>query len=134
MRYFGFYTDCGYLVGRGIPATDLRLDRPLDPVDKQAAVGYLAAGQHLTVVMGIEHDPFDRTQQVMGGYSALTDGVWCWPNIAVVLVHRYDLEVPDQLLAHMRACSFQPPPLTSEEIRSIFTDVRWELFSPDQLA
>jgi hypothetical protein len=134
VRYFGFYADCGYLVGRGVPVTDLRLGRPLDTATKQAAVGYLAHGKHLTVVMGIERDPFDRTQQVMGGHSTQTDGVWCWPKMAVVLVHRYDLEVPDELLAHMRTCSFRPPALTIEELRSIFTDVRSDLFSPDQLA
>ena len=135
MRYFGFYADCGYLVGRTIPVTNLRLGRPLRAADKQAAVGYLAAGTHLTVAVGIERDPFDRTQQqVIGGYSALTDGVWCWPLMAAALVHRHDLEVPDELLAHMRARGFRPPTLTDEEIRSIFADVKPELYSLDQRA
>ncbi len=134
MRYFGFYADCGYLVSRAVPATDLRWGCPLDSADKDAAVGYLATGQTLTVVMGVERDPFDRAQQVMGGHSAQTDGVWCWPMMAAVLVHRYDLEVPDELLAHMRTRNFRPPSLTIEEIRSIFEDVKLELFSRDQLA
>jgi hypothetical protein len=106
LKFFGFYADLGYVAGTAITAADL-LAEPRALAEKQRVVAYLRGGEPLTVVPGFQRDP-RGDRELPGGASVYTDGVWAWPHIAAYLVDQYDLAVPEEFLAHMRARGFEP--------------------------
>ena len=114
LKFFGFYADLGYVAGTAISAADL-LAEPQALAEKQRIVSYLQGGKPLTVVPGFQRDPRGDSE-LPGGASVYTDGAWAWPHIAAYLVDRYDLAVPEEFLAHMRAQSFEPISLSRDEL------------------
>lgn len=114
LKFFGFYADLGYVAGTAISAADL-LAEPQALAEKQRVVSYLQGGKPLTVVPGFQRDPRGDSE-LPGGASVYTDGAWAWPHIAAYLVDRYDLAVPEEFLAHMRAQGFEPISLSRDEL------------------
>ncbi|MGW5420448.1 hypothetical protein [Streptomyces sp. NPDC003943] len=125
MKYFGFYDDAPYRIGAATSAAAL----PRGPVrgDRRALARYLAGCERLTVVPGVETDPYDGCQ-VMGGFSLHTDGVWCWPGMAARMVREHGLAVPAELEESAAARGFVAPVLGHEEIVALFREVRGELW------
>ncbi|MGW6819874.1 hypothetical protein [Streptomyces sp. NPDC055005] len=89
---------------------------------------YMGACETLTVVPGVENDPFDPSQQVMGGFSLRTDGEWIWPDIAAHLVREHDFVVPPEFEERTARLGFTAPVLTSQEVVDMFRAVRSELW------
>lgn len=80
------------------------------------------------VVPGVENNPFDPSQQVMGGFSLKTDGEWIWPDIAGHLVREHELAVPPEFEERAARLGFTAPVLTPQEVVDIFREVKSELW------
>jgi len=44
------------------------------------------------------------------GSSDLTDGTWIWPEGLPIYVEKYNVELPEEFIAHTRCAGFVPPP------------------------
>ncbi|MFI1169955.1 hypothetical protein [Streptomyces melanogenes] len=118
MRYFGFYDAMPYALGAGVRVADLpRWDMSVDRVD---LARYMGACAILTVVLGVENDPFAPSREVMGGFSLKTDGEWIWPDIAGHLVREHDFAVPPEFEERSARLGFTAPVLTHQEVVDIF--------------
>ncbi|MEV6964963.1 hypothetical protein AB0M47_07580 [Hamadaea sp. NPDC051192] len=118
LKFFGFFADLGYVAGTGVAAADLLAESRVSP-DKSRVVAYLQGGEPLTIVPGFQRDP-GGDLELPGGASVYTDGVWAWPHLTAYLVERYDLAVPDEFVAHMRARDFEPASPDREQLSRLF--------------
>ena len=74
-------------------------------------VAYLRCGLSLGIPMGGNlTDWFDRERkanveiddQMIGGVSEMTDGIWFWPAGLIYFIERYNVIVPDEVIDHAR--------------------------------
>lgn len=65
-----------------------------------AMTTYLRSGVPVFDVMEASVDPFDRSVQIEGGPSLMSDGVWIWRNDLAYLVERYKVGLPDEFVSH----------------------------------
>ncbi|WP_051366491.1 hypothetical protein [Hamadaea tsunoensis] len=119
MRYAGFYDALGYTVGTGVEPRSVLGDR-IRLIDRDRVVAYLDRGTTLIAVPGPEQDPIGGTQTVDGGSGVRTDGEWAWPTMAAYLVATYDMDLPEEFLARIRAAAYVPPTVEREELIEIF--------------
>ncbi|MFC1414938.1 hypothetical protein ACEZCY_37855 [Streptacidiphilus sp. N1-12] len=126
MKYFGFYREMPYKVGAQIQASDLPRSGAAGESEDVAA--YMNGCESLVVVPGIEQDPYDESQTVLGGYGLRTDGNWVWPVMAIHLVRKYGLTVPGDFKARMASLNYSAPTLARAEIIEIFKQAKPELW------
>jgi hypothetical protein len=79
-------------------------------------VEYLRSGTRWNRYLGYSYCRFEGgpPPEEMGS-ADLCDGFWLWPEGLHVYVVRYDVRLPDELVAHMRAQQFQMPEGLSKE-------------------
>ncbi|MFF3215478.1 hypothetical protein ACFYYB_33190 [Streptomyces sp. NPDC002886] len=126
MQYFGFYEAMPYKPGAGIRPEELTTG-PLE-VERAALARYMDACETLTVVPGVESDPFDPAQSVMGGFSLKTDGEWIWPDIAGRLVREREFAPPAEFARHAAELGFSAPALTPKDIVEVFRSAKSDLY------
>ncbi|NUR26042.1 MAG: hypothetical protein HOV83_09385 [Catenulispora sp.] len=119
LRYAGFYDALGYTVGTGVEPRSV-LGGRVRLIDRDRVVAYLDRGTVLIAVPGAEPDPLGGTPTVDGGSGVRTDGEWAWPGMAAYLVATYDMDLPEEFLARIRAAAYTPPSLERDELIEIF--------------
>ncbi|MFD6187230.1 hypothetical protein [Streptomyces goshikiensis] len=115
-----------YAVGATVRPADL--PRGATQADRADVLRYMDACEILTVVPGVESDPFDASRTVMGGFSLKTDGEWVWPDMAGYLVREHEFRVPPEFEERAALLGFAAPQLTPQEIVSVFREVKPELW------
>ncbi len=73
---------------------------PLPDVDR--VVAYLKGGHILIDFMDSAADVFDRSRQLLGGPTTLTDGDWLWRDDLAHYVRRHNVRLPDDFLRLIR--------------------------------
>lgn len=97
--------------------------------DADSVVRYLHDGCRILSVMSIDPDVFDPTEDVMGGSSVLTDGVWVWRHSLAYYFHRYHLRLSPEFLARVRNLHCQRPPVSAERMKEITDQLKAVLVS-----
>ena len=80
--------------------------RPLD--HKGDVVRYLKSGKMFIFSPGIEEDIFE-TGKLADTCSIVTDGTFMWQKQIAYYVEHYDVELPTDFEAHMRANGWRVP-------------------------
>jgi hypothetical protein len=78
------------------------------PGNKADVVRYLRSGKTLIFSPGYDQDVFDDTKRADTS-SILTDGVYSWQKQIAYYVEHYDIELPADFEAHMRANAWRIP-------------------------
>jgi hypothetical protein len=82
-------------------------ESPLPDADQ--VVSYLKGGHVLIDFMDISDDVFDRSRQIMGGPSTVTDGDWIWRDDLAYYVARHNVIVPAEFLELIRQRQYVVP-------------------------
>jgi hypothetical protein len=82
-------------------------ESPLPDADQ--VVAYLKGGHVLIDFMDVSDDVFDRSRQIMGGPSTLTDGDWIWRDDLAYYVARHNVIVPAEFLELIRRRQYVVP-------------------------
>jgi hypothetical protein len=82
-------------------------DLPLPDVDQ--VVAYLKDGHVLIDFMDISDDVFDKSRQIVGGPSTMTDGDWIWRDDFAYYVARHHVIVPAEFLDLIRLRQYVVP-------------------------
>lgn len=102
----GFYRELAYgqedepsladVMGRG------------DPAIKEQVLDYLAAGEVVEIVFTVSTDVLDETAAPIGPLRILSDGAFVWPSDLAHYVEHYDVALPHEFVAHMKARNWEP--------------------------
>lgn len=84
-----------------------RLAHPLP--DKPRVLEYLRGVRWISGIPVINPDPL-RPDRYLPSVLFRTDGVWAWTSHVEHYVEVHDLSLPAELLAHIRASDYRPPP------------------------
>ena len=79
--------------------------------DVEQVVAYLKGGHVLIDFMDISDDVFDKSRQILGGPSTLTDGDWIWRDDFAYYVARHNVAVPPDFLDLIRQRHYVVPDL-----------------------
>jgi hypothetical protein len=93
---------------------------PLPDVEK--VVSYLKGGHVLIDFMDIRDDVFDKSRQIMGGPTTLTDGDWLWREDLAYYVQRHNVALPVDFLELIRQRHYVVPEVDEPTLEEI-TDV-----------
>jgi hypothetical protein len=77
-------------------------------VHKADVVGYLNSGKTFVFSPGIDQDVFDDRRHA-DSCSIVTDGTFAWQKQIAYYVDNYDIELPEEFEAHMRANAWRIP-------------------------
>ncbi|MCT7325480.1 hypothetical protein [Ralstonia mojiangensis] len=69
-----------------------------------AVVTYLQSGVPVFDVMEASVDPFDKSVQIPGGPSLISDGFWIWRNDLAYFVEKYRVGLPEEFILHALHC------------------------------
>jgi hypothetical protein len=96
-------------VGDYLHPQDL-VDPTWEPELRQKIVDYLRSGERFRGSWGYSKCRFDdgRPDSEMGSME-LTDGVYAWPEGLAVYVEHYNVILPQDFVAHMKAQDFKIP-------------------------
>jgi hypothetical protein len=98
MKVVGLFRELGIEIDQSTQSIhDVAGALSSDKVD--AVVRYLNSGVPVFDVMGATSDPFDRSIQIPGGPSLVTDGVWIWRYDLAYFVQRYLVGLPDEFVS-----------------------------------
>lgn len=78
------------------------------PVNKREVVRYLNAARVFVFSPGYDQDVFDDRRRA-GNCSIVTDGTFMWPKQLAYYLEHYDIELPAEFEAHMRANGWRVP-------------------------
>lgn len=107
LKRVGNFQELGYDDDPSAPRlVDARGKRPA--ANKAEVVGYLRSGKALVVSPGVDQDVFDDRKRADTS-SILTDGMFMWQKQVAYYVEQYDVELPAEFEAHMRANRWQIP-------------------------
>jgi hypothetical protein len=107
LRRVGNFQELGYDDDPNAPRlVDVRGKRA--PDNKAEVVRYLRSGKTLIVSPGIDQDVFDDRKRADTS-SIVTDGTFMWQRQIAYYVEHYDIELPAEFEAHMRANGWQVP-------------------------
>jgi hypothetical protein len=115
LRYVGYFYELGYDDHPNAPRlSEARGKRPAQ--HKAEVVRYLKSGKTLIYSPGIATDVFDDSA-TSDTPSIVTDGTYAWRKEIAYYVDRYDIELPSEFEAHMRANDWKVP--ESIDIRNL---------------
>ena len=108
--------------GRG--DASLRDSVAATPADDTAAVvQYLRTAVLFVASSGIVRDVLDPAQPIVAAGHLMTDGEWVWPSYLVHYVAKYNVTLPNEFLAAMKARNFKPPAENEVDVRALaFTE------------
>ncbi|MFC0037276.1 hypothetical protein [Actinomadura rayongensis] len=115
-KIVGFYRELGHFRGVDLPSIhEARRGVRLD--DAAEVCQYLMGAEWVTIVMEASADAITGrlvpgAQELAGGPSLHSDGIWVWPQDLAYYVRVYGLALPDDFLAEIRERGHRPPELT----------------------
>lgn len=77
--------------------------------DKEKIVGYLKNGYALLFIPGVVMDLFRKDDYIIGAAHVLTDGTWVWPEVIAYYVENYNLQLPNEFIAHLELNNWTLP-------------------------
>lgn len=73
-----------------------------DPQEHESdIIKYLESGLVLVACGGVVDDILDSSQKAIASPSAITDGIWVWPDDLVYYVQRYHAKLNREFVSHM---------------------------------
>jgi len=107
LRYAGNFYELGFDHHPSAPRIAVWRDR-IAIEEKAEILAYLRAGVMFVFSPGVDRDFFDQSR-LADTRSLVTDGVYIWPAYFAYYVDNYDIGIPEDFEAHMRACNWTPP-------------------------
>lgn len=77
--------------------------------DRERVLGYMRAAPGVFDVLDVLKDLINDTDQIMSASSLISDGVWIWRVDSMHYLSRYDLDIPEEFLRHVRERNYEPP-------------------------
>jgi len=113
LKRYGFFSELEHGDPDGVSLIGLRDTGRWDANEKPLAVEYLRSGVLLVGCPGVVTDVLAGSDggeaEAIGSPHVLTDGEWAWPADLAYYVDRYNVPVPDEFLARMRAANWRAP-------------------------
>ena len=107
-------------LGGGANAPSLKDVCSLVPLpDRTEVVKYLSSAPPFVACPGVEGDVLDPSVRTAGPLHILTDGEWEWPALLAYYVRKYNIELPQDFLDHIRARNYVPPSFEEIDYNSI---------------
>lgn len=115
---FGWFRELDHGEPEGASLRDAVRESPDDDCERISK--YLLNGWVAADVMDVNtHDVLDAARPVIGPYFILTDGVWAWPSDLAYFYLKYNVELPDEFVDHMRSNGWVPPDITPEQASTV---------------
>ncbi|WP_433562080.1 hypothetical protein ACQP1O_31835 [Nocardia sp. CA-151230] len=109
LKPVGLYQEM-YKVGRHdeLPSLfDASTDRVIG--DRARVLEYMCAAPGVLDVLDVLTDMINNTDKIQSASSLISDGEWIWRVDSIHYLSRYDLDIPDEFLQHVRARNYEPP-------------------------
>ncbi|MGI5427830.1 hypothetical protein [Streptomyces sp. CA-179760] len=122
IRPVGFFSELS--PGWGMTETGSIKDavRASGEPDENRILEYLRRGTGIWSEMSAGPDVLDHGAPLLPGIGSLfTDGTWIWREDLPYYVTKYHLSLPDDFVEHIRALSYEAPPVSESRLIEIAT-------------
>lgn len=77
--------------------------------DRESVLEYMRGAPGVFDVLDVLEDLINDTDQIMSASSLVSDGIWIWRVDSMHYLSRYDLDIPEEFLLHVRQRNYDPP-------------------------